>query len=952
MALHTGAAQVRDGDYFGPALNRVARLLAVAHGGQVLLTGVAHELVQDDLPPGASLRDLGLHRLRDLQRPEHIFQLVHPDLPADFPPLPSLNLLPNNLPQQLSSFVGREEELAEVKRLLGVGQAVSLPAGQNQRQADSLPHSRLVTITGTGGTGKTRLALQVAADLLDGCRDGVWWVELAPLADGAQVPEAVTAVLGLREESGHTLSDTLVEYGKARSLLLVLDNCEHLLTACAALAEALLRACPDVRILATSREALNIPGETAYRLPSLSLPEEASGVRHQASVGDGTDLAGRTDALRLTPDASHLLRSEAVRLFVDRAAAAVPSFAITPQNARAVAELCRRLDGIPLAIELAAARVRVLPVEKINERLDDRFSLLTGGSRTALPRQQTLRASIDWSYESLAEPERALLCRLSVFAGGWTLEAAEVVCSDEGVRRWALGVGEGAGASSVADVDFASQSLPPNAKRLTANDVLDLLSALVEKSLVVYEEREGEGRYRLLETVRQYGRNRLLEAGEVEAVRGCHRDWFLTLAEEAEPALGGARQKEWLDRLEVEHDNLRAALEWCRAAPAAVSRTRGGAKGTGIEAGLRLGGALSAFWWTRGYPALGREQLAALLSQPEAAAPTAARVKALQGAGSLAHRQGDYDAARSSFEESLTICRALNDQRGIASAFQCLGLCAAGQSDYTTARGHYEASLAIRRRVGDQRGVAFTLEVIGNLERVQGRYAEARALYEESLKLFRALKNRSSIALMLDQLGNVAWHLGEHESARTLHEESLALYQELGSKSGIALVRFNLGEVARSRGEYTAARAHYEECLALDRELGDRRVMASALNRLGDTFFGQQAYEPARARYVESLSIQQGLGHRLGIAIALGSLAALEQAVGEPERAARLWGAAEALREAIGIPMPPNEREAYDQAVTAARTALGADAFAGAWAAGRAMTAESAAAYAQAVGTE
>jgi class 3 adenylate cyclase len=388
LALHTGDAVLRDGDYFGPAVNRCARLRAVAHGGQLLLSSATQELVRDALPEGVTLRELGEHRLRDLARPERVFQLLHPDLPADFPPLASLNTLPNNLPQQVTSFIGREKEMAEVRRLLD--------------------KTRLLTLTGSGGTGKTRVSMQVAADLLEGEGDGVWLVELAPLADPALVPQAVATALGIREEPGKPLSQTLVDFLKPKRLLLLLDNCEHLLAACAELAEQILRHCPGVQILATSREGLNIPGETTYRLPSLSLP----------------------DPRQLPSSVEGLTQYEAVRLFIDRATAAVPSFTVTNQNAPAVAQLCVRLDGIPLAIELAAARVKALSVEQINARIADMFRLLTGGSRTALPRQQTLRAAIDWSYDLLSEKEKILLRRLSVFAGGWTLEAAEQVCAD------------------------------------------------------------------------------------------------------------------------------------------------------------------------------------------------------------------------------------------------------------------------------------------------------------------------------------------------------------------------------------------------------------------------------------------------------------------------------------------------------------------------------------------
>jgi predicted ATPase/class 3 adenylate cyclase len=471
IALHTGAAKVRGGDYFGPALNRVARLLAIAHGGQVLLSGATQELVQDDLPPGSSLRDLGRHRLRDLQRPEQVYQLFAPDLPAHFPPLRSLEAFRHNLPVQLTSFIGRKREMAEVKRLLA--------------------ESRLLTLTGSGGCGKTRLALQVAADLLEEFPEGVWLVELAPLADPGLVPQAVASVLGLREEPGRSLTATLTDALRARSLLLVLDNCEHLLSACAQLVESLLHACPQLRVLASSREGLGIGGEQTYPVPSLSLP----------------------DPQRL-PALDELQEYEAVRLFAERAGLSQPRFAVTAANAPSVVQVCRRLDGIPLAIELAAARMKALPVEKIAERLDDCFRLLTGGSRTALPRQQTLRALIDWSYNLLSEPERTLLRRVSVFAGGWTLEAAEAVCAGEA---------ECAGAP------------PGPLPGIKAWEVIDLLTSLVEKSLVMYEEQGGEARYRLLETVRQYARDRLLETGEAAAVRGRHRDWCLALAERAEP---------------------------------------------------------------------------------------------------------------------------------------------------------------------------------------------------------------------------------------------------------------------------------------------------------------------------------------------------------------------------------------------------------------------------------
>jgi predicted ATPase/class 3 adenylate cyclase len=428
MALHSGAAEVRDGDYFGPTLNRCARLLSAAHGGQILLSAATEELVRDGLPQGVSLRPLGQHRLKDLQRPENIFQVIHPDLPAEFSSLRTLNAVPNNLPIQLTSFIGREREIREVQELL--------------------KQTRLLTLTGSGGCGKTRLALQVAADLLEDYPDGVWFIDLSVLTDPLLVPSTVAATLGIHEESGQPTLTTLAEALKSRMLLLILDNCEHVVGACAHLAETLLRTCTAIRILATSREALGIAGEATWRVPSLSLPQS-----HELNQADSL---------------ARITQYEAVRLFIERAEAASSDFRVTSHNIGAIVQICQRLDGIPLAIELAAARVTVLSVEQIAARLDDRFRLLTGGSRTALPRQQTLRAMMDWSYELLNDRERMLFRRLSVFAGGFTLEAVEAVCADE--------------------------QIPPE-------EILDLVTNLVSKSLVVFEERDGEARYRLLETV-------------------------------------------------------------------------------------------------------------------------------------------------------------------------------------------------------------------------------------------------------------------------------------------------------------------------------------------------------------------------------------------------------------------------------------------------------------------
>jgi predicted ATPase len=839
MALHTGTALEREGDYLGPALNRVARLLAAAHGGQILLSRATQELVREDLPEGASLRDLGTHRLKDLQQPEHLFQLLHPSLPAELSPVRSLEAFDHNLPMQVTSFVGREEATAEVKRLLAPrdeGKGMRDEEGTGQSRPSSLiPHpSRLLTLTGAGGCGKTRLALQVAADLLEGESDGSWFVDLAPLTDPALVPQTVAAVLGVREEPGRPLTQTLVDALLPKKLLLILDNCEHLLEACAALAQALLHRCPGVQILATSRERLNVAGETTYRIPSLSSPDPST----------------------LNSPLSALTQYEAVRLFIDRAIAVVPAFAVTNANAPAVAEVCHRLDGIPLAIELAAARVRVLSAEQIAARLDDRFRLLTGGSRASLPRQQTLRALIDWSYDLLSEAERALLRRLSVFAGGWTLEAAEAVSTGEEIEEW---------------------------------EVLDLLSALVDKSLVV-EEPGAEPRFTMLETIREFARERLSAGSETEALRERHAGFFLALIE-AEWKL--SEQYGRFDRLEREHDNLRAALRWAAA------------QGDG-EVGLRLGGGLGHFWVARGYVGEGREHLARSLALPGAEARTPVRAKALAEAGMLAMVQSDCGTASSLLEESL----------------------------------------AIFQELGDKPGSAQTLHYLAEMARDEGRYGAARALWEESLATFRELGEKGGIAGMLHRLGAVASDQGDYGAAQAFFEESLARWRELGGHGGIAFSLWGLGRAAHARGDYKGARALLEEALAICREREDKQGIAHGLVCLGAVACDQGDYGAARALFEEGLAICTERGYQRWIANYLEGLAAVAVAQEQFERAARLLGTAEGLREATGAALPPAERAGHDRSVAAVRTALGEDAFAAAWAEGRAMPLEQAVQYA------
>ena len=624
----------------------------------------------------------------------------------------------HNLPAQPTSYIGREREQAEVASLL--------------------QKTRLLTLTGSGGCGKTRLALQAAEQALRQYRDGVWLVELAPLTDPDLVAQSAAGVLGISEVSGQPLLTTLVNALRTKQILLLLDNCEHLLGASASLVDALIRGCPSLRIMASSREPLAISGEQTFRVPSLALP---------------------SPDVRPTPDI--LLQYEGVRLFVERANACSPDFRLTGENAAAVAAVCRRLDGIPLAIELAAARTRSLSVDEISQKLDDRFRLLTGGSRSALPRQQTLRSLIDWSYSLLTEPERTLLCRLSVFAGGWTLEAAEKVASDgDRIEDW---------------------------------EILDLLTALADRSLLVAEHQGRETRYRLLETVRQYAHDRLEEAGTAAGIRTAHRDYYLALAEEAEPHFTKPEQGDWLARLDIEHDNLRAALSWCLQDP------------DGVVQGLRLAGALWRFWHTLGYISEGREQLARALARSTSEMRTLARAKALNGCALLTWCGGEYEAARTLFEQSTSIAREREDSTTIAASLLGLGIVLLDLPELAGAGAIFEETRAICREIGDDWGLALSLNNLGLLASAASDTERARRLHEESLGIRRAMQDRWAISMSLNNLGSLAAEEGDYDVARALQSESLTIRREIGDRAGIAYSLEAFGALAAHKGQLDRA---------------------------------------------------------------------------------------------------------------------------------------------------
>jgi predicted ATPase/class 3 adenylate cyclase len=782
MALHAGAAEERDGDYFGPPLNRVARLLSASHGGQVLLSHAAKELTRDDLPDGASLKDLGERRLKDLFRPERVFQLLSPHLPTSFPPLKTLDARMNNLPAQPTPLVGRERELGEVRDLLR-GEGV-----------------RLLTLTGPGGIGKTRLGLQVAAELLDEFADGVFFVALAPLTDPALVASAIASPLGVVEIGERPLKEELETYLRDKEVLLLLDNFEQVLDAAPLLGE-LLSECPKLKGLATSRSVLRVYGEQEYPVPPLELPRP-----------------GRLPAI------DRLSQYEAVRLFIERAKAARPDFSVTDENAPAVAEICMRLDGLPLAIELAAARIKLLPPRAMLERLGSRLKLVTGGARNLPERQRTLRGTIEWSHTLLEEGERVFFARLAVFSGGRTMEAIEAICDAKG-------------------------DLPV--------DTLDGVSSLLDKSLLRQEEGpESEPRFVMLETIHEYARERLEASGEAEEVRRLHAEYFLALAEEAEPELTGPDQLAWLERLEAEHDNMRAALQWSLEKEP--------------ETAFRLAGMLARFWDIRSDISEGSRWLEAALRQsgrPDTITEAATRAKLSSEAGTFAFYRADYDHAIVLHGEALELYRELGDDSGVAFALMCLGAQYNQPGDYERAAPFFEEALALSRRIGDRPNMVDTLHNLADVERQRGNYERAKTLGMESMALAREMEDKWQLA------GIVVW---------------------------VGLLTVFSGD------EHDLAEGFLKEALVLSRELGN---------------WADGAY-------------------------CLEGFAGLAGAKAQGGRAARLWGAAEALRKTIGAPLSIEGRLYFERSMVAARAELGEAAWEAAFAQGMAMSPEEAAEYA------
>ena len=814
VALHSGACRERDGDYFGPAVNQAARLLAAGHGGQVLVSGATWQLLAARLPRGIGLEDLGEHHLKDLGRADRVFQVTGPGLAGGFGPLRSREnpALRHNLPSQATSFVGRAGELAELRSLLS-------------------GRSRMVTIAGPGGIGKSRLALQVAAEAVDGAGDGVWLAELAPVADPELVARTVAAVLGVREEPGRPVLDTLLAAVGDRYLLVVLDNAEHVLGAAAKLADAMLRSCPRACLLVTSREPLGISGEHLFRVRPLTMP--------------AADLA----------DPGRLAAFESVQLFAERASMHRQGFAVDKANAAAVAAICIRLDGIPLALELAAARLGSLSVSEISSRLDQRFRLLTGGSRTALPRHQTLRALIDWSYDLLNPEEQIMLDRLSVFAGGWTLVAAEAVTSRGGTEEW---------------------------------QVLDHLAALVDKSLVQAEEVDGSTRYGLLETVRQYAAERLAqrlgcERGET---RAAHRDHYLAVVETAGIHLRGPDAAVWLDRLEAEFDNIRAAL--------AFSVT----DSDGAEAGLRMAAGLRWFCNMRGHGSEVLRSLNLLLERSDARLPTRSRARALIVSCHLCDQFGDASAAPSIADGALRIARDLGDDGLTADALSQLCWFKYEHGSLPAARAHIDEAVDLARTTQDPRLIA---DILGR-----------RAVFDAEA--------------------------GDLAAAFADRQETLTLSRAAGDTYRLAITLANLGVDELGAGELQAARAHLQEASVLADNLGYPNLSPAVLQNLGFVDLIDANARLARRHFLHSLDTARITGIRSYVHNAILGLALAAGADGDPAIAATLHGVADEQYEQAGRVFQAIEAGLRDRDRARLLAALGDAAFEAAYTRGRTLS--------------
>jgi predicted ATPase/class 3 adenylate cyclase len=855
IGLHTGEPSLTPEGYVGLDVHRAARIMSAAHGGQVLLSQATSVLVEQDLPDDVNLRDLGAHRLKDLERPQQLLQLVISNLEADFPPLKTLDASPNNLPIQPTPFIGREQELTVIGVLL------------------LRKEVRLVTLTGPGGIGKTRLALHVAAELSEHFPDGTWFVSLAPLSDPDLVIPTINQALGLPEAREQSSLDQVKRALQEKKVLLLLDNFEQVLSAALSVAD-LLSGCPRLKVLVTSRQGLHVRAEREFPVPALALPDP----KH-------------------LPDLVTLSQYEAVALFIERAQAVKPDFRVTNANAPAVAEICARLDGLPLAIELAAARIRLFPPQAFLARLGQRLPLLTNSARDVPARQQTLRQTIQWSYGLLTEAEQRLFRRLSVFVGGCTWQAVEAMAVEQ-------------------------------------TSVPDTVTSLLDKNLLRQTEQEDdEPWFMMLQTIREFGLEELSKRGELEATRHAHAAYYLQLAEATAPELRGPQQEVWFRRLERELDNLRAALSGL------LERAE---DRESIEMALRLGGALWYFWEMRSHEFEGWTELSRALKRSEGVA-VAVRAKTLMAAGHLAGRLGNPDRGEELCQQSLALFRESGNVAGVGDALFNLGMISWQQGELATARVRFEESLKLSKETGNTNIMAWSLWFLSSVDMFQGDYTQGHSHAEAGLLLFKEIGNTRGIAISLLE---IAWGYldeGDASKAHPLFEESYALFKEIGDKAYERLGLWGLGWIAFRQGKIALARALLEEGSAHfqgEEEPAELDNQAWVLSHLARVVAFEGDYARARALYEQCLAIAKQVSNKPWAPFYLEGLAAVVAAQGELPWAAHLWGIAEALRDGMGTPIPPAYRADYEPSVATVRSQLGEQAFAAAWEEGRAKTLE------------
>lgn len=773
MGIHTGKAEIQeDGQYQGYlAMSRIQRLMSAGHGGQVLISLATQELIRDELPDGISLRDMGEKRLKDLIRPEHIFQLVVPGLPNDFPPLKTLETHSNNLPIQATPYMAREHETDTVRRKL------------------LNPDIHLLTLTGPGGIGKTRLGLQVAAEMLDDFADGVFFVPLASVNDSALVVSTIAQVLNVREAGGISLMEMLQNHLSKKHLLLFLDNFEQVISA-APFVSHLLAVAPNLKVLVTSREILHIYGEHNYPVSALTVPDP----KH-------------------LPSLERLTQFEAVRLFIQRAQAVKSDFEVTNINAPAVAEICHRLDGLPLAIELAAARVRLLSPENLLSRLESRLRLLTGGARDLPGRQQTLRGTIAWSYDLLNADEKTLFQRLAVFAGGFTLEAAEAVC---------------------------------NADNNLLFEIVDGVEALTDKSLLKREEGGDEPRFFMLETIREYAVEIFSKDDEAGTLHRIHFDYFLKFAKQARSFLEKSEQGIWLDRLESDHDDLRAAILWAKENRLTMQSAQ-------------LADALSLFWLMRGYLTEGRARIAEILSQRDDLIDKELYARLLNQAGLLARYQGDYKSAAAFISESLEVSRKLGDRYAIANALANLGFVVLHQENFAQAHEHYLEVLTIYHELNQEQGIADSSSHLALIEFCKGNYETAYNYNEESLLIWQRLEDKQGIAWALSHTGNVVLQQGHYASAQDFFDRSLTIAVETGIKWQIAYILEGYAGLAAAHKQAQQALCLASFCNEL------RRSIHMPLSPIDRTLFERTMISVWQALDEKSTSEAQVTGQNMSL---------------------------------------------------------------------------------------